>query len=385
MLVPFWPPAYGGAGTQAATLVRALGARGVRIAVLAVRPQSPDVRARETSPTLEVRRYAVPRIDEVRKLVFGLKSACWLARDRDWRALHVHGFGYWSALPILVARARGRPVLVKTTLLGVDDAGPAHPTLPRRLLIGLYRGCDVIIALSEALVRGFEADGGFRGRVLKIPNGVDTDLFRPADIDERAALRRRYELPADAWIVASAGRLESRKNTVDLVRGVGRMRQRPVCVALVGPDSPVEADRRALTTECGELGAGAKARLLGRRSQPELAEILRACDAFALASSAEGLPNSLLEAMASGLACVASDVPGSSDVLSGGGGRTYPLRDVDALAGVLDEFASDPEAARALGREARELAVRDYSVARVADRYVDLYTELLDEPSPWAG
>ncbi len=167
---------------------------------------------------------------------------------------------------------------------------------------------------------------------------------------------------------------------MDLVRALGRMRHRPVCVALVGPDSPVEADRRALAAECSELGAGAEARLLGRRTQPELAEILRACDAFALASSAEGLPNSLLEAMASGLASVASEVPGSSDVLSGGGGRTYPLRDVDALAGILDEFAGDSEAAHALGRAAREIAVREYSVAQVADRYVDLYTELLDAP-----
>ena len=91
---------------------------------------------------------------------------------------------------------------------------------------------------------------------------------------------------------------------------------------------------------------------------------------------------SSLEAMASRLPCVASDIPGSRDVLRHGGGRLVPLDDAGALAAVLDELAADPAASERLAAEARAVIERHFSLDSVAERYLATYRELLAAAPP---
>jgi glycosyltransferase involved in cell wall biosynthesis len=113
-----------------------------------------------------------------------------------------------------------------------------------------------------------------------------------------------------------------------------------------------------------------------------MAELYRAADVFVLASRAEGLPNALLEAMASGLACVATDIPGSRDALAHGGGLLVAAEDRDALARAIDGLAGNaPERSR-LGAQARRVIEERYALGRVAERYLELYAGLLGAGSP---
>ena len=280
-------------------------------------------------------------------------------------------------LPVLAARLRRRPVLVKTTLSGADGAPAPGLHLRGRAVAAVYRRCDAIVALSDDLAESFVRDGRFRARILRIPNGVDCELFRPGGPGAQLAARRRFGLDEDALVVISVGRLEARKNVVALVEAVGKLSWRPVCLLLAGPQSPVAADRADLARAIAALPAGAEARCTGRIDAGELAQLLCAADVFALASRAEGLPNSLLEGMASGLPCVATDIPGSRDVLSGGGGLLVELDDCDALVEALDRLAADPEQRARLGREGRQLAELEYSLPSVAQRYLEVYASLL--------
>ena len=181
----------------------------------------------------------------------------------------------------------------------------------------------------------------------------------------------------EAYVVIACGELNRRKNVADLVRAAGRTTAGPVCVLLVGPRS-AEADYLAeLDHAIGVLPEGIEARILGELEPNSLAEVQRAADVLALVSRAEGMPNSLLEGMATGLACVATRIPGSEDVLAAGGGRLVPLDDVQALANTLDALARDPSERCRLGAEARARVLEQYSFASIGERYANLYAALL--------
>jgi glycosyltransferase involved in cell wall biosynthesis len=373
-----YPPAPGGGGVQAEYQVRALAALGVESIVLCRRAGIRDAPRRERSARVRILRFSEPRFDRRHRLLFGLKAAWWLLIHSGWDILHIHGFVLPALAPVWVARLRRRPILVKTGLLGVDGAPEdVRLGLAGRLLANAYRQCDAIVALSDALEASFHSDGRFRARIFRIPNGVDIERFRPVDRERREAARAALGLPPGALIVASVGQLVPRKNVVALVRAAGRVDRRPICVALAGEESPDPGERAELERAIGQLPDGVEVRRLGQVPPSRLAQLLSAADLFALVSRAEGMPNSLLEAMASGLACVASDIPGSRDVLADGGGILVPLDDEDALVEALDALAANAEERARLGREARRVIEQSYSLERVARRYVEVYETLL--------
>jgi glycosyltransferase involved in cell wall biosynthesis len=376
-------PAYTGAGIQAERLFRALVRRGVQLRVLCTLPRGEDAPLVEHCPGYTIYRFRIPRGDDEFRFTHGLRSAGWLLARSDWDLLHIHGFNYWSVLPTAVARLRRRPVLVKTTII------PGTPQrlfgIPQRIITAAFRRTSAVVALSDEIERIHGEDAAFRARVVRIPNGVDTDEFHPVGAEEKLAARSRFELPREALVIVSMGVLSERKNVVGLVEAAGRLRHRPVCVALAGPPSDLPQQRAAVKRAIDGLPEGVEARELGPVSGERLPQLLQAADVFALPSRSEGMPNSLLEGMASGLACVATDIPGSRDVLAHGGGRMIPLDDTDALARAFDELAANPEERFRLGEEAREVIERHYSIDQVAGRYCETYGELLAARRPPRG
>lgn len=368
------PPFYSGGGLQATRLAEALAAKGCPVKMLTARhPEAPH---REMRNGVEVHRLVGGTSERLRALDFGFHAALWLLRHRDWDLLHTHSFNYWTLPAAAVARRLGRPIILTTTLLGSDDPGGKHATgIARWLIMPSYRRCDAHIALSEEVERQLRADGRCRGRILRIPNGVDVDRFRPPGDDERATARAKLEADPDDFVVVACGALIPRKNVSGLVRAGAHMRSRPVKLVVIGPEA--DAGESARIRRAREaLPDGVELSLLGHVPPDEIAQLLWGADAFTLNSLSEGLPLSLVEAMASGVPCVATDIPGSRDVLATGGGRLVPTDDDVALAAALDWLADDPARRKVLAKEAREIAVARYSWSGIADRYLELYREL---------
>jgi glycosyltransferase involved in cell wall biosynthesis len=373
--INFFRPAYTGAGVQAEHLFRELGRLGVDVTVLCPLAREAPAPRRERQGAIAIRRFRIPRFDETHKVCFGAAAALWLLRRSDWDLLHLHSFGYWAVPIVLAAWLRRRPVLVKTTIL------PGTPRralgLPQRIPSWVFMHVDAIVAISRELESIYSRRKSRRTRLLAIPNGVDGETFHPGDATARERARAGLGLPVDALVVVTVGMLNSRKNIVGLVEAVGRLRHRPVCLVLAGPPSEVVAEREDLRRAIAQLPPGVEARMPGSLPPAEVAELLRASDVFVLASRAEGMPNSLLEAMASGLACVATDIPGSRDVLARGGGVLVPVDDAKALAREIDRLAADPAERRRLGEEAQRIVESDYSIRSVACRYREAYRDLI--------
>jgi glycosyltransferase involved in cell wall biosynthesis len=354
-----------------------LAARDVEMRALTLRPESGLAAAREQIFGGEVRRFRAFEGLRVRDIMLSLRAGWWLLVRSDWDLLHCSGFSYFAVLPLLVAKLKGKPVLVKTTLLGENGAfNPGDSWIARKVL-AIIAHADVIVALSQGLEDDLRSRKPVKSRILQIPNGVDTELFRPAREKEQERARRAFGLPLAATVIVSAGMLCPRKNLIALVRAAAGMQRRPVCVLMAGPPGPDEDCLRELDEAIAALPEGVEVRLLGLLAADQLAELLRAADIFALMSRAEGLPNALLEGMSTALACVASDIPGSADVLAKGGGRLVPLDDEAHLVSVLDRLVKDPAERCRLGAEARKLVLERYSFSGIADRYRAVYDDML--------
>jgi glycosyltransferase involved in cell wall biosynthesis len=189
-----------------------------------------------------------------------------------------------------------------------------------------------------------------------IRNGVELD--RP---------RRRHTTTAPVEILA-VGRLHEPKDFVTLVRAVPSLEPGSVRVRIAG-DGP---DRAAIEDEIAQLGLDGAVELLGARD--DVAALLAQADVFVLPSRSEGMPMSVLEAMAAGLPVVASAVGGMPELVRDGEtGALVPAGDPAALARALAPLVTDAELRARLGRGGRERAERDFGLEAFRRAHLDLY------------
>lgn len=226
---------------------------------------------------------------------------------------------------------------------------------------------DLLICNSRAVEATF-------GRVIPtpveiLPNGVDTEQFRP-DAGDTA----RYRPPDARLVVGYAGRLATRKRPQDLIALAARLRTSVpgARVILAGEGSRrSEYERRARA-----LGAD-NVRFLGYVA--DMPAFYAACDIVVLPSSSEGSSNTVLEAMASGKPVVASDIPPLAEqIRDGETGLLFPLGDVDALAREVAYLARDPEIRRRLAERGLEHARRS-TISASAERLAQVLERLAGE------
>ncbi len=234
------------------------------------------------------------------------------------------------------------------------------------------------IALSQHLERYLtDAVGIDKARVLQVYNGVDTARFRPAKEAPVAIEGYPFQEPG-LWVVGTVGRLETVKDQPTLARAFVRALERSpsarqrLRLALVGDGPLREATRRILE----QAGVAHLAWMPGERS--DVAQLLRGFHCFALPSLAEGISNTILEAMASGLPVIATRVGGNAELVADGmTGQLIPPGDPEALASRILEYFHHPEVARRHGTAGRSRVVRQFSLEQMVARYQELYEALL--------
>lgn len=358
----------GGTERQARAVCGALAGRGHQVAVLARKVPA----AAHEVPGVAVH-ARIRAIDRGRLFGMSYLSSALLHLLREAGAadlLHAHHLYLDAVAAVLAGRLRGRPVVA--TMVGAGPGGDLdrlRRTAGGSLLLALLRHLDAVIAPSptcrtELLAAWFPAE-----RIRIIANGVDLSLFRPEPAPEPTT-----PLPfGQGHTVVFTGRLVEAKGLLDLLDAWPLLLPKipDAHLVLVG-SGPLEAElrrRAALPYLAGRV------HLIGEAS--DVRPYLRAAAAFAFPSWAEGLPNALLEAMAMGLPCVATDIgPIADAVTDGEEALLVPARSPQKLAAALARVLGEPALAARLGRAARKRVEAEFSLERHVDALEALYREL---------
>ncbi len=289
---------------------------------------------------------------------------------------HLYHAEVVSALGSLFAAA---PLVVTRHSTGLEFEGGR-----RRLSRFAGRCVDTIVAVSpEAAAEAIEM-GHPAGSVVVVPNGVDTGRFRPQEGHERGEKRRSLLRrlfpgidPSSCLLVGSAGGLKSVKNFPLFIRmasriaGSRRPADPPVRFVILGEGS----ERDALESHAAYLGATPYLAMPGHCESPE--EVYGLFDIFVLPSFREGVPMVLLEAMASGVPCIASDVGGVGDVI-GDAGISVSSGDEDGFVSAVEGLIADSERRMELARRARVRALEHYDIEIWGDRMLRIYREAVE-------
>lgn len=213
--------------------------------------------------------------------------------------------------------------------------------------------------------------------ITQVYNGVDTERFHPALAGPSSITGCPFD-PAQHWLVGTVGRMQAVKDQVMLAHAFVQaialapaLKQR-MRLILVG-DGPLRAQARAVLEAAG---VSRLAWLPGERN--DVPDIMRGLHAFALPSLAEGISNTVLEAMASGLPVVATSVGGNGDlVVQGQTGHLVPSSNPQAMALRLVQLASSPERARSMGQAGRQRVLSTFSMQAMVSTYQSVYEQQL--------
>lgn len=233
------------------------------------------------------------------------------------------------------------------------------------------RGTDYAVAVCEAARQRFAADGMHpRRALLSVPNGIRLERFRPADDVARQSLVAELGLPTGSRIIGTVGRLQPVKDHALLLRAFAKVRvQVPEAALVIVGDGPLRA---ALEAQAEQAGLSDAVRFMGDRH--DVPRLLTGMEVFALTSTSEGYSVALLEACASSLPIVATDVGGNREIVRHGiNGRLVPPGDTAAIATALIALLRGGEQAAAMGRAGYAWAQAEASFRTMAERYHGLY------------
>lgn len=233
------------------------------------------------------------------------------------------------------------------------------------------RGTDYAVAVCEAARQRFAADGMRpRRALLSVPNGIRLERFRPAGDVARQSLVAELELPTGSRIIGTVGRLQPVKDHALLLRAFAKVRvQVPEAALVIVGDGPLRA---ALEAQAEQAGLSDAVRFMGDRH--DVPRLLTGMEVFALTSTSEGYSVALLEACASSLPIVATDVGGNREIVRHGvNGRLVPSGDTAAIATALIALLRGGEQAAAMGRAGYAWAQAEASFRTMAERYHGLY------------
>lgn len=202
-------------------------------------------------------------------------------------------------------------------------------------------------------------------KVAIIPNGVDEQKYAPGTSS------LKYQLRAKKLFIYQ-GRIATEKNVESLLKAWKQCNFAPDCQLLIVGDGPLRASlQAAYSSEQNIIWLGFIA------DEKKRIEILRAADVFILPSLVEGLSISLLEAMACGAACIATDAGADGEVLNDGAGVVIDTQDVTTqLRTLLPLFAQQPEMNILLGNKARQRILERYTLSKNINQLEQLYTKV---------
>jgi len=364
MIISFFYPHLGGAEQQALRLAEQLIKRGMQVSVL--------TRKFKGLSAHEVVR-GIPVYRAIRTLPWGkwfavtyMLSVFWflLRRRHTYDIIHCHLLqGFHSIIAIMVKALFRKNVIIKVGATGpLSDFAMIRKVFWGDFLLKKITRADKLVTVcsqstAEALQEGFTAS-----QVEQIPNGVDTNHFKP------------FSSSGNQKNITFIGRLDHMKGVQVLLDAFKTLKEDGVTahLTIIG-DGP---DRDKLQNLSRDAGVNDSISFCG--AVEDIIPYLQKSALFVLPSLSEGLSNVLLEAMACGLPIVATRVGGNIDLIRDGeNGILVETENSNQLSEAMKKILQDKALAKKLGSEARKTVEQRFSLISIADRYLSLYQKLI--------
>ena len=233
-----------------------------------------------------------------------------------------------------------------------------------------YAVADRIVVVSKKIYQELLEEDFFKERLRLIQSGIDLSRFRKATPDEKIYLRKKYGLPPDKFIFVNVANYNPDvKGHIDILKAYKQIENDNTMLLFVGLLTDKEA-----TKEAKALGIK---HFMGLGYKEDVEYILRACDAFVLGSRLEGIAGALLQAMASGLIPISTDVGGITEYMKDGiNGFLIKPKDIDAMAKTMEKVLKlDANTRENIINSAIETS-KEYSIENMISKYVKLLEEL---------
>lgn len=320
-------------------------------------------------------------------LLFSLQAILILYKKRrDYDVIHLHGLWDIYGLFTIYSKLFGKKVILHMVLLGGDDPltikkGYKFMNWRFRLLSFI----DAFVPNSSPISNSYRQTRLPESKLFQIPQGVDTKRFRPAGKEEKVSLRKKLNLPISEKIVAFIGAIIRRKGVDDLIDAWSTVNQEidNVMLILIGPDTfdGIFGDNvRQLYDFTNKMKKKANEKklnvlFLGRSDKVD--KYLRASNIFVLPSKYEGFPNTIVEAMATGLPVVITEMHGVARDFISSGKEGFIVSNSKELANKIIGLLENEELLEAMGKRARKKAVEEFDLEKICGRYIGLYRNLV--------
>ena len=408
-----YQPNFSGAAIQGHRVLRRLACHGFSVSVLAAGDQAArSLRGMATErdgisirylPVVRRRDWKfLVRVPLLRKLMLylnslasdlsmAMRSAWMLLREGQQNDIvQLYGCNEFSVLPVSVARARGMHPVIRMTLMGAD--APSSLRRDIRRILGIlkleaFHRAEAIVSLSSSLTNSCHSAGLDPDKIVRIPNGVDLQVFHPLSKSGKASLRQALGLRPNQRYIVFVGSADSRKGIDVLIRAFIQVARRlgDVASLIVGPCDFTDLSRYELAhqqlvdelkEELEHVGYSSRVHWVGKVDN--VPEYLQAADIFCLPTRREGFPTAIAEALAVGLPVVASRLDGvTTDIIrSEGEGMLISGHDPNAYAGALMGLLKDPAKSGTMGNAARARIVSEFNLESTEQLYAQLYRHL---------
>ena len=371
-------PLIGGSELEARRVSAALIRRGYRITVVCVGGDPmPPVRDWIDPEGIPVRVYAGRWNGTLQNIVFALRLAAMLLWEhRNYQLVYFLMGGLHLAVGLPIARFLRKPILMKIGGSGVIPL--MAESLSGRLELKFLRSWAYrVMILNEGMREEAIRERFAPEKLYWMPNPVDTDVFAPCDDVERVKLRTEFGISSEAFVVLYVGRLAAEKALPTLLDAFSRVvRRLPAAMLVLVGNGPL---RSSLAEQAAQLGLReGNIRFAGFAEPAKVPAWLRIADIFTLVSYSEGFACALLEAMSTGLPSVVSDIIANRQLIEAGHhGLLTPVGDPDAIATAILALLENPPLRTTMGKAARQRALENYAIAKVADRYESLIRHAL--------
>jgi len=285
----------------------------------------------------------------------------------------VHAHQYTPFAYAVATRAFGRRPPVLFTEHGRFH--PDYPSIKRKVFNRLLPGKhDRFVAVGQSVRQALiDVEGLPPGRVEIVYNGVDMSTFG-RETDDRQCVRRELGVSDDEFLVLQVARLDTIKDHVTAVRAIAAALPRDPSIRLMIVGDGPERDRIARAID----GHGLNGRIAMLGMRDDVRRLLSAADAFMLTSVSEGIPVTIIEAMAAGVPVVSTAVGGVGELLANDTtGLLAPAGDASALADALIRLVSDEGLRRRLASAAQQRANAHFSETQMIEHYQRIYQEIL--------